>query len=75
MINRTTKNRKQKWEEKQMVWYFKRQIDEISVEKNQDIVKKRKAGERNWVSSTSRTKQRHKDYVKMKIDMTQQTWK
>ena len=37
-----------------------------------DMAKKGKLYERNWISSDSSTKQRHKDYVKAKIDKTQQ---
>ena len=36
------------------------------------MAKKRKPWERNWMSSNSTTKQRNKDYVKARIDKTQQ---
>ena len=54
-------NQKQKWEEKQLYGYFMRQTSEISHEKNLDNVKKGKPSERNWTSSDSSTKQRHRE--------------
>ena len=37
-----------------------------------DMVKKRELQERKWISSDSSTKPGHKDYVKARIDKTQQ---
>ena len=39
---------------------------------NLDVAKKGKSKERNWISSDSRTKQRHKDNVIARIDKTRQ---
>ena len=60
--------RKQKWEEKQLYGYFKRQTSEISYVKTWTWLRKG-----NLKSETdSSTKQRHKYNVKAKIDITQQ---
>ena len=61
-INRTKITRKQKWEEKQLYGYFKRQTYAISLE-NLDMALKGKLQERNWISSDSNTKQRHKEQL------------
>ena len=69
IINRTT--RKQKWEEKQFYWYFKRQPREISHEKTWTWLRKYTESiliaVQNYAIRTS--------YIKTKIDKTQQSCK
>ena len=42
MDNRMTITRKQKWEDKQLYWRFKRLISNISTRQNLDLAKKKK---------------------------------
>ena len=60
-ISRTTINKKQKWEEKQLYGYLKRPTDEISYEKI-GYGKKRETL-KSWISSDGGTKKRHKDLL------------
>ena len=56
---KTTQNKKQKLEEKQLNEYFDRNV----TRKDLDVTTKVKPSERNWVSSNSNTKQRRKDLL------------
>ena len=70
-MNRTTITRKQKWKEKQLYGYFKRQTSEISYEKIRIWLRTRKLKRKTESflieaqNNTIRT-----NYVKAKIDMT-----
>ena len=44
----------------------------LTRENVEDVVKKGKLWKRNWISSDNSTKQRHKDYVRARINKTQQ---
>ena len=48
--NRMTKTRKQKWEEKQLHWRFKRLIKKHLTRQNLDMAKKRKLREKQNLS-------------------------
>ena len=65
-------NQKTKMERKTTAWTFQAINKRNLTRKNLDMAKKRKPQERNWISSDSSTKRRHHDYVKAKIDKTQQ---
>ena len=52
--------------------HFKQQTNEISHEKIRTWLRKRKLREKNWISSDSNRKQRHKNYVKTIKDKTKQ---
>ena len=72
-INRTTKPRNQKWEEKQLYRYFKRQISEISQGKT--CIWLRKGDHKTETESlrvVAQNKQIRTNYVKIKRDKTQQ---
>ena len=75
-INRTTITRKQKWEEKQLYGYFKRQTSKISHEKswtwlrNGNIKKKNKKTESLQIAAQNNAIRNN--YVKARIDKMQQ---
>ena len=62
-INRTTITKKQKWEEKQLYRYFKRQTNEISL-KMPGTWPRKGNFKRNRISSNSSTKQHQKDQLR-----------
>ena len=63
---------KTKMGRKTTVWTFQKTNKRNPTRDNLDITKKGKPLQRKWMSSNSNTEQRHKDYVKAKIDKTQQ---
>ena len=72
----TTKTRKQKWEEKQLYVYFKRQIGEISYEKNWTWLKKENLKrETKAFPMAAQNNAIKTNYVKAKIDYTPQNGK
>ena len=64
---------------KTTVWIFQATNHRHLTGKKLDMAKKGKPFERDWISTNSCTKQRHKDvmtnYAKVKIDKTQQNSK
>ena len=67
--------RKQNWEEKQLYGYFKRQTNELSHEKTWTWQRKGNLKRETELVLIAAQQQQQKDYVKTKIDKTQQnTW-
>ena len=72
-INRTTITRKQKWEEKQLYEYFKRQTSEISHEKTWTWLRKGNLKrETESLPMAAPNNAIRTNYIKAKIDKTQQ---
>ena len=65
-------NNNTKMGRKTIVWTFQATNKRNITRENLDMTLKGKPLERNWISSDSSTKQRHKNYVKVRIDKTQQ---
>ena len=57
---------------KTTIWTFQATNKQNLTRKNLDMTKKGKLFEWNWISSDCNTKLRRKDYVKARIDKTQQ---
>ena len=75
-IDRTTTAKKQKWEEKQMYGYFKRQTGEISREKIWTWLKKGNLErETESLLTTAQNNAIRTNYAKAKIDLTKQNSK
>ena len=71
---KTTKNRKQKWEEKQLYGYFKRQIEEVALEKTWTWLRKKNLKrETESLIIAAQNNDIRTNYIKAKIDKTQQT--
>ena len=67
-------NKKTKMGTKTTVWIFQATNKQNFTREDMDMAKKRKPRERSWISFKNSTKQPH-DYVKAKIDQTQQNSK
>ena len=75
-INRTNITRKQKWEEKQLYGNFKQQTSDISHEENMDVTKKGNLKkESESLLKTAQNNAIRTNYIKAKIDKTQQNSK
>ena len=73
---KTTKTRKQKWEEKQLYGYFKRQIEEVAHEKTWTWLRKGNLKrETESLIIAAQNNAIRTNYIKAKIDKTQQNSK